>query len=180
MSYLPELRASLVKAAHRQRTMAAMSQQHRARPGGRWRSARSWLSSSVGGVSLLFATASTVAVVVVALTTIGHRHPTPAPVTGSSTEAFQTAARAAAVRSLDQLALPLGAVQSGLPAGIPTELRAPASQLSTRHRVDVHRVWRLPGNPQSVISFIKAHPPAGSQLGAESEAGSGPKGGPCL
>jgi hypothetical protein len=163
MSYLPDLRASLVKAAHRQQTAARE---------GRTRSRR----FSAGGVATLLAAAVGIAVAVLALTVIGHgnqKSQTAGGTTGTapSAAAKQAAARAAAVRTLNQLVLPPGAVKSGLVPGTPASLWSPADKLSTLHRVDVHRVWRVPGNPQQVINFIEQHRPAGSQQGAGSESG---------
>ena len=35
---------------------------------------------------------------------------------------------------------------------------------ATRELVDVHQFWRLPGDPQSAIAWIKAHQPAGATV----------------
>jgi hypothetical protein len=177
MSYLPELRASLVKAAHRQRAIADKKEQQHVRSGGRWPRFQVWLRRSIGVVGTLLAMASTVAVVLVALTAAGHRHPTPTAGTGSNSASNETALRTAALRSLSQMMLPPGAVVSGLVPGTPAELWSPADQIALPHRVDVYRVWRLPGAPDSVIRFIEAHRPADSQAGFGSESGSGAKGG---
>jgi hypothetical protein len=91
--------------------------------------------------------------------------------------ANDAAARAAAARSLSQLVLPPGAVASGLVPGTPAELWSPTNRLATRHRFNVHRIWRLPGPPDAAINFIESHRPAGSQAEGSSETGSGRSGG---
>jgi hypothetical protein len=176
MSYLPDLRASLVEAAHRQRAIAGNDQGQAPRSSGGLRRPWGWPRPGVGAAGTLLAAAIAAAVAVVALTLVGPREPATGPSSpaGSSAAANEAAAHAAAVRILDQLILPRGAVQTGLVRGIPADLWSPSNQLGTGHRVDVHRVWRLPGNPRSAIRFIEAHPPAGSRLGPGSETTGGP------
>lgn len=79
MTHLPQLRASLVKAAERQRH-AQNADHATARAGGSGRPARRWawlrsLRRPASAIPLLAAVAVTLAVAVVALTTIGHGHP---------------------------------------------------------------------------------------------------------
>lgn len=40
--------------------------------------------------------------------------------------------------------------------------RAVSPGVQTRFQVDLRRYWRAPGSPQTVIRWIKAHPPAGA------------------
>lgn len=161
MTYLPDLRDSLVEAARRQQASAG-------RP-----STRARRRLSFGGVATFLAAAAGVAVAVLALTVLGHGHSSTTGPTSQPTPAQkQAAARAAAVHTLGLLALPPGAVKSGLDRGAPIELRSPSDKLSTPHRIDVYRVWRVPANPQQVMNFLESHPPAGSEQGGAGESGS--------
>jgi hypothetical protein len=114
MSYMPGLRKSLVKAAERQTAHPTGDEQ---RAGRRRR-------PSLGGVATLLATATAMAVAVVAFTVIprGHSGP-PAPAGGVAPN--ETVARAAATRLLEQLVLPAGAVETGLVRGTPADLWSP-------------------------------------------------------
>ncbi len=161
MTYLPDLRDSLVKAAQRQQESAIQP------------SRRARRRVSFGGVATFLAAVAGVAVAVLALTIVRHGHSSDTRPSSQATPAQKhSAARAAAVDTLGLLVLPPGAVRSGLVRGTPAELWSPSDKLGTAHRIDVYRVWRVPGSPQQVVNFIQSHPPAGSEQGAASESGS--------
>jgi len=88
--------------------------------------------------------------------------PTPAvPATAESNEA---AARADAASLLASLSLPSGAVPSSTePAGDGAVLSHPGSGPPvTPNAIDQSVWWVVPGTPSPVLSYIDAHPPAGS------------------
>ncbi len=154
MTYLPGLRDSLVKAAKLQQESTVLP------------SAPAPRRVSLGAVATGLAAIVGVAVAVLALTALKHGHPSATrPSSQLSPAQKQRAERAAAVHTLGLLVLPPGAAKSGLVRGTPVELWSPSDKLSTSNRVDVYRVWRVPGNPQQVLSFLQSHPPAGSELG---------------
>jgi hypothetical protein len=73
-------------------------------------------------------------------------------------------ASAEAERMLSRLVLPTGAV--GLqhePTGDAGTLSSWAIRLGTPDLVDLHAWWRVPASARSVMAFIRAHPPGGSQ-----------------
>jgi hypothetical protein len=73
------------------------------------------------------------------------------------------AARTAAQRVLAQLTLPPGATRSQVdPSG--SALANPGFSVATPDLVDLHKFWRVPGDPETVYNWITAHPPPGSKL----------------
>ena len=160
MSYLPELRTSLVKAARDRYadTSAPLKP----------RGTRRWLSAS--GVVSALAAATAIAVAVVALVTLGR---SPARTHAASSPGVTGAAlRSSADRALQRLVLPSGAVISGLVSGTPAQLWSPSSRLGIPGSVDFYRVWRLRERPDRVINFIEAHHALGSLGGLEGVTGS--------
>lgn len=86
----------------------------------------------------------------------------------------ERAARAEAMSLLRELALPAGAVRAQHePAGDGGVLAYAVSSPQTRDLVDLHGWWLVATRLPSVLAFIRAHPPGGSQPG-----GSGSGGGP--
>jgi hypothetical protein len=85
-------------------------------------------------------------------------------------------ARRDAAALLARLRLPHGAIRSeSEPQGGGQALANPASQPGTPNLAKAHAWWVVPGTPAAAISFIRAHPPAGSRL---IESGSGTAGRP--
>jgi hypothetical protein len=166
MTYLPQLRTSLVKAAGQRYGDAPEPQRRRRTP--------RWLTR--GSLATALAGATAIAVAAVALVALGsHQTRTPA---ASSTAVTRATLGQAASHALDRLALPPGAVVSGLVRGTPIELWSPSNRLAIANHVDVYRVWRLRQSPGRVMAFIEAHRPAGSSLGVGTEASSAANGGP--
>ena len=168
MSHLPDLRDELVKAAARQSAPAAAAPVPVSR--------RRLRLPRPGGVALALATALPVALAVVAVIVIhpGHRRTRP----GSARQTLSQELHAAAAHLLAQVTPPPGAVVTGLRAGVPADLLRPGDQLQATQRVDVYRVWHVPGAPDQAVRFIKAHRPAGLLVGGGAAAGESPKGGP--
>jgi hypothetical protein len=76
---------------------------------------------------------------------------------------------------LQELRLPAGAITvAAEPSGDGRVLRAPSSQPGVVGLVDRHRFWQAPSSLSSVIDFIKAHPPGGSQLASAGGGLEGP------
>jgi hypothetical protein len=82
--------------------------------------------------------------------------------TGRSTAANERTARAQAGPLLASLRLPSGAARSGSDPADNSALNGPAFATATPARVDKHVFWRVAGSPQTVIDWIRAHPPRGS------------------
>lgn len=60
------------------------------------------------------------------------------------------------------LALPAGATATGSDPSRDALLAKPGS--SAPDSVDLHRFWRVPGEPASTITWFETHPPAGAKL----------------
>lgn len=102
----------------------------------------------MGVVALAAATAAVAAAA-------GTRHTT------ASTRAL---ARTLAHTLVSRMSLPPGALQVSSSAEDPSTgswLKGPTSRPGTPLLAQQHRFWRVPGDPQSVIAWIEAHPPAG-------------------
>jgi hypothetical protein len=92
--------------------------------------------------------------------------------TTSSAASNHAAARVAAARALAETPLPAGAVTVGTDPGTGGWLKYPAGGApATRELVDVHRFWRVPGDPQTVMAWIKAHAPAGARVSGTGSGG---------
>jgi hypothetical protein len=77
----------------------------------------------------------------------------------------RAAARMAAVRLLGALPLPAGATEVGTDPESSSWLRSSVSGApATPDVVDLHRFWRVAGDPKTVIDWIKAHHPAGTTV----------------
>ena len=85
------------------------------------------------------------------------------------------AARDDAASLLRKLTLPSGATPStGEPTGDDGALAAPAmGRPATPNAVDDHAWWVLPDSPDSVLAYVKAHPPAGSTAFSSGTGGGG-------
>lgn len=91
------------------------------------------------------------------------------------TTSGRVAAQRDAERILRRMVMPAGATRvAAEPAGDGGVLHAPASKPAAIGLVDRHRFWEVPSSLDSVIAFIKAHPPRESQLVTENGALSGP------
>jgi hypothetical protein len=85
----------------------------------------------------------------------------PVPTSASN----QRAARLDAAKRLRSLGLPAAATRSPTePAGDGGWLKPLHALTATTVNADVHAWWLVPGGPDSVLAYIKAHPPAGSKL----------------
>jgi hypothetical protein len=83
-----------------------------------------------------------------------------------------SAGHKAAQRILAKVQLPPGAVAAASdPSG--GTLAHPGAYPATPNLIDLHRFWRVPGDPAEVFDWIKAHRPAGS--GASYSGASGDK-----
>jgi hypothetical protein len=79
------------------------------------------------------------------------------------------------MRVLRELVLPHGAVEVGSnPAarGVASWLnRSVAGAPATPNLADYHRFWRVPGQPQAVLAWIKAHRPSAARASGTSRGG---------
>ena len=97
----------------------------------------------------------------------------PAAHTQATASSNEAQAQADASARLSSLNLPAGAQPSTTePAGGGSALANPASGVSSHNVVDDHGWWVIPGSPRSVISYIDAHPPAGSTPSLSGSGGS--------
>jgi hypothetical protein len=80
--------------------------------------------------------------------------------------ANRRAARHDAARLLAKASLPAGAVTSARDPSVHKVLGHPAFSSATPALVDPHRFWLVAdSDPNTVTSWLKAHPPAGSSVG---------------
>jgi hypothetical protein len=90
---------------------------------------------------------------------------------GSTNASNERAARQEAPRVMATLTLPPGSTGA---AADPSQLKAlgqvPSEPVSP-FLVDVHRFWRVPGDPKAALAWIQAHPPAGSSYDMSGAAG---------
>jgi hypothetical protein len=177
MSYLPQLRESLVKAARREAEAPSPETPARGKPAAgkpaagmfaRWR-------PRLGGIAAFIAAAAAIAVMVVALVSLGHRHApapsAPAPAEPQLTFAqHEAASRAAAQRLLDSVALPPGAVRAASDPSSPAQLGTNQNALAIPNRVAVHRFWRVPGTVLRVADWFGSHQPRDASIARGSEA----------
>jgi hypothetical protein len=146
MSHLPELRASLVRAAHRQaETPEPPRVPVRAgRPG-----------RSFGAAVLMGASLAALIVAGVVLVLAGHRAPAP-PLAVSPAAPYGTraAARTVAAELLAAFKAPAGAAVVSGDLSQPRRLGYPNSGLPVASAFDLHRFYRVPGDPQTVMNTI--------------------------
>ncbi len=67
--------------------------------------------------------------------------------------------------------LPEGAQAAGSDESLFGDLKGPAAKPGAPQLVGKHRFWRVEGEPRAVISFIEAHPPAGSAVTVRGSSG---------
>ena len=97
----------------------------------------------------------------------------PAAHTQATASSNEAQAQADASARLSSLNLPAGAQPLATePAGGGSALANPASGVSSHNVVHDHGWWVIPGSPRSVISYIDAHPPAGSTPNLSGSGGS--------
>jgi hypothetical protein len=84
---------------------------------------------------------------------------TPAPPGPSEAKPLQTPVEAVAQQLLGDLPVPEGAVEVGPEPGFIGVL-----QIGCRPVVELHRYWRVAGEPRAAIEWIEGRPPAGSRL----------------
>jgi hypothetical protein len=80
-------------------------------------------------------------------------------------------AQSVARKLLDEAVLPAGARQVSADPGLGPWLSGPPGTPATALVTDVHRFWRVPGDPQTVIDWITSHRPAGLSPGGTSTGG---------
>jgi RNA polymerase sigma-70 factor, ECF subfamily len=124
-----------------------------------------------------------VAILVLAITTLGHRgRPAPAPhtsVTPSSVALHGPPSEArslvpAASQLLRTLVLPAGARAVASDPSSPARLGNPAQQtLDMPVAADVHSFWRFPGTVAAAAAWFQRHPPRGGSVSQTEELGSG-------
>ena len=83
----------------------------------------------------------------------------------------KSAARVVAQRMLGLLKPPPGATPTSADPSEAKLLGQAPQRQATPNRVDVHAFWRAPGDPQSVIAWVRAHSPGGSAPNLEGESG---------
>jgi hypothetical protein len=112
------------------------------------------------------------AVVVVLLLAAGGAARGVQAASGRSAASNRAAARVAAARVLRRVPLPAGATEVGTDPGPSMWLGSSvAGTPATPDLVDLHRFWRLPGDPQTAIEWIQAHPPAGATMSTTGTGG---------
>lgn len=139
MTYVPELREALVRAAERQARVAKVLP--------RWR-------RRLGGLGVALAAVAALAVVAVASLQGGSAAPPAAPAVTRPVDKAALAHRTA-VQMLAGLKLPPGAVTVSADESIGHRLGAPPNGLQTPNLVDLRRFWRLPGDLQSVSARLQ-------------------------
>ena len=148
MTYMPELKDELVRAAGAPRTATR-------------RPPRRFLRQATPGrlapaLGALIAVAVAIAALVVA-------HPgTKEPVPGGSSGSARTARLASltASKTLNGFSLPPGAVASHVDTSRPRQLGSPSQELPSHalaHVIQLHRFWRLAESPQQVMNWIFSH-----------------------
>ena len=175
MTYLPELRESLVKAARRQ-AQAPVAAPVAARP----RRVR----RGFGGLVLIGASLAALVVAGAVLVLVGHRSPSPPASPAAAAYGSRPAARAAAAAILSAFRAPAGAVAVSSDLSRPRRLGWPNDGLPVPSAIDLHRFYRVAGDPQAVINAITprrsfpgalagaANPYSVSEGGSSSSAGS--------
>lgn len=175
MTYLPELRESLVKAAERRGealSPAAMpTRAHRAR-------------RPLGALVLMGASLAALVVAGAVLVLVGHRSPSPPASPAAAPYGSRPAARAAAAAILSAFRAPAGAVAVSSDLSRPRRLGWPNDGLPVPSAIDLHRFYRVAGDPEKVINAITprrsfsgalagtANPYSVSEGGSSSSAGS--------
>lgn len=92
--------------------------------------------------------------------------------TGVSVTANKRAARRDGRQLLSRLALPTGAKSSQRePPGGDSALADSGSVIASRDVIDQHAWWVVPRSVQTVLAFVRAHPPAGSRLESSGSGG---------
>ena len=162
MTYLPELRESLVKAARRQ-AEAPVPAPVAARP----RRVR----RGFGGLVLIGASLAALVVAGAVLVLVGHRSASPAPASPAvAPYGSRPAARAAAAAILSAFKAPAGAILVNSDLSRPRRLGWPNDGLPAPSAIDLHRFYRVAGDPETIISAIT---PQRSFAGALSASGDG-------
>ncbi len=80
-------------------------------------------------------------------------------------------ATTAAARLLGLTPLPSGATASSADPENGAWLHGSTAELAFLRVIDDHGFWRVPGDPQTVIAWIQAHPPSGSTVSTTSQTG---------
>jgi hypothetical protein len=179
MSYLPELRESLVKAAERRGEAPSGSplpaRLHRAR-------------RPLAALVLIGASLGALVVAGAMLVLVGHRSPSPPASPAAAAYGSRPAARAAAAAILSAFQAPAGAVAVSSDLSRPRRLGWPNDGLPVPRAIDLHRFYRVAGDPQTIIDRItprrsfpgalsgSASPYSISSGGSSSSAGSGAPG----
>lgn len=140
MSYLPELRKSLIQAAERQATPVAVPARRRPRWG-------------FGGLALMGASLAAIVAAGVVLVLIGHRNShVPAP--ASNQYGSRTVALEAAAQLLSAFRPPAGAVGVAKDPSHPRRLGWVDGGLPAPAAVDLSRFYLMRGDPEAVMSKV--------------------------
>ena len=145
MTYLPELRESLVKAAERQSEalspVPVLARSRRVRRG-------------FGALALMGASVAALVVAGVVLVLVGHRSASPPASSAAAPSGSRPAARAAAAAILSAFKAPAGAVPVRTDLSRPRRLGWPNDGLPVPSAIDLHRFYRVAGDPETVINAI--------------------------
>ncbi len=169
MSYLPQLRESLVNAAARHTEITGPAATRTRTRGPR-------RTRPFGALALMGASLAALVVAGVVLVLVGHRGTRPpAPATP-----VPTTPGAAAAQLLSEFRPPAGAVLIRTDPTRPRQLGAPAQVVPVAGGVDLYRLYRLTGDPQKIVTQIgntatlmREQAPNGSTLGSGSGAPGG-------
>jgi hypothetical protein len=166
MTYMPELKDSLERAAESQRATAAAPARPRRTRG---------LGLLVPALGALIA--FTVAVGAIVLAGHGGKQ----TISQGNQRHIPTAAsaRRTAEQALNGFSLPPGAVVSRLEPGVLRSASPDLPRLGLPHVIRLHRVWRLPQSPQKVMNWIFSHERSNGGS-AESSSGSSGRSGSTL
>jgi hypothetical protein len=137
MSYLPQLRESLVKAAERQLETPASVPARAPR-------------RRFGSVVLVAASLAALVVAGVVLVLAGHRS-SPSPTPAAAT---LTSPRAAAASLLAEVQAPKGAVLAGGDPVARHRLTRPVQPIPLPGGVDLYRIYRLSGDPETIVNSV--------------------------
>jgi hypothetical protein len=181
MSYLPDLRASLIDAARRQAGLpgGVHGAFDGAPPpagsvGGEQRRPR--LRPHIGTVASLGAIIAALAIGAIALSGInnGHGPATSTPAGGKvvTASAQQALARKGAELALSSFRPPPRAVRTDHDPSSPARFGTPEDTIQLPHVVTFHSFWRVPGTVAAAARWIQAHPPTGARLASSQESGS--------
>jgi hypothetical protein len=193
MTYMPELRKSLVRAAERENAGAESESVDSTGATGSRRAPRREPALRVvrrprfGALVTTLGAGIALSVVATAVLLSGHNGPTRPTVGGAPALPVPTAAEARRVaeRIVGSLPLPPGAVPVKSDPTRPRQLgrTSELQGLGLPHVISAHRFWRVKQSPQQMLNWFDSHAPRGGGgsgsagwLGSEAESAGGPTG----